>query len=103
MTETKAPTQYLLTRTKHQVAEGQPPQEPELLESYIDGKDGEMWTGGYLRHAIGESQLVPAHVAQVVMGDAGLRKHYTCEPPIAVGEPIAIEETHEGSIEEPHA
>lgn len=89
-----APTHHTLTRTNHQCDAGAAPHEPEVLETYVDGADGELWTGGYLRHKIGESQLVPAHVARVVMADVGLRKHYTCDPPIAVSDVQQIEESH---------
>jgi hypothetical protein len=92
------PTHHTLTRTRHQCAAGAAPHEPETLDTYVDGADGEMWTGGYLRHQIGDSQLVPAHVARVVMGDPGLRLHYACEPPIALSDVQQIEESHDASL-----
>jgi hypothetical protein len=99
---TTRPTSYTLTRTPHQVGAGEPPQEPELLETYIDGRDGSAWTGGYLRHEIGDAQVVPAYVAEIVMGDPGLRKHYRCDPPFAF-EPETFTETHDAPIVAPDA
>lgn len=94
----ETPNQYTLTRTRHQVKPGEAPHEPELLETYVDAKDGELWTGGYLRHEIGDSQVVPAHVAGVVMTDPGLRKHYRCEPPFVLSESKTTTETEAGSV-----
>ncbi len=92
------PTHHTLTRVSHQADPGQPPHEPEVLETYVDSSEGDMWTGGYLRHQIGDTQLVPAHVARVVMADPGLRKHYMCDPPIPLSDVQQIEESHNGSL-----
>lgn len=94
----QGPTHHTLTRTRHQVAGGAAPHEPEVLETYIDGADGEKWTGGYLRHAIGDSQIVSPHVARVVMTDPGLRRHYACEPPVEISEAETSTDHIEGAV-----
>ena len=93
MTSPARPTHYTLTRIAH------PTHNPELLETYIDAKDGEQFTGGYLKHGVGETQLVTAYVAGVVMTDPGLRQHYTCDPPW-ISEQVTTEtETHGSALE----
>jgi hypothetical protein len=81
----ETPTHYTLTRIAH------PTWCPEILESYLDSASGELFTGAYLKHAVGDSEVVSAHVAKVVMTDPGLKHHYTCEPPFQepIVEPMA--------------
>ena len=84
------PQMYTLTRIPHAPADGSAPWEPEILETYVDGENGEPWTGAYLQHKVGDQQVVAARIARVVMGDRGLSQHYRCDPPVL----IMIDEQH---------
>lgn len=89
---TARPTSYTLTRIANL------DYNPELLETYVDGTDGEPWTGGSLRHEVGDSQIVNAHVAAIVMTDPGLRAHYRCDPPFVSDVVETLVETHTSGL-----